>query len=618
MFFPVQLLSIRRTSFKTVRVILFVLSMALLQAVADVSPRSVAHAWVPTRTQTGLSVKWKRASLASSFKMEFVGNTQNRSGLAASDLQASVIRGLQRWEKASGGALKFDYWQGTGSDIYETDSDYDGVSSIHFASAAPRDSVLPANVLGMTQVWFDTSTGEILETDIVLNDLQAAFTNEATDTTGYGNGRPSTLYAGTQKVFLENVLTHELGHAVGISHSGNLQSTMLYVESPEQAHLGCDDQLAFRALYPLASDSQKRGGLKGRVVGPDGKAVYGAQVSAISRARGVALHAVLTDREGYFEFQTLEVGTYYLLVEPFLGGAAVLPEFYEAVNTRLCANGREDFTRTAYFQAGSSHDLEALEVRADATVMAGTVAVDCEERAEAVRSSNGLIESDGDITEGMGFLDRLGWGEERVYAVGSPGADGTLRVHALGFSLFSPVRPVLALLDSSGRVVQGGGIQAKNPVFTGDSGYQNFDGELRASGLNPAATYFLRVRGSYVDSFRVPGGPEAIDIGPFVVLVVSRGLQPLPLASEISDHARCAMSESFRRYASPARAPVRKSTEAALSAGGCTPAAVADFAGRVKAPRSPLQKFGDACSSLLPYLIALVGVRLLVPRRYSP
>jgi hypothetical protein len=288
-----------------------------------------SYAWVPTRTSEGDRVFWKRPSTSSSFKVDFAGNPTNRSGLSADDIKSAVVRGLQRWEKASGGAMDFDYWQGTDSSLYETDSDYDGISSIHFASAAPRDSVLPANVLGMTQVWFNTDTGEILETDIVLNDLQAQFTTDPTDTTGYGNGRPSTIYEGTQLVYIENVLTHEFGHALGLSHSGGLQATMLFVESPEQAHLSCDEQVAIRSLYPLSADSRKRGGISGRVISPDGSGVFGAQVSAVSRLRGVAVASVVTDRDGEYEFSALEPGDYFLISEPFFGGSSALTSYYD-------------------------------------------------------------------------------------------------------------------------------------------------------------------------------------------------------------------------------------------------------------------------------------------------
>ena len=89
-----------------------------------------------------------------------------------------------------------------------------------------------------------TKTGEILETDILLNDRDFQFTLNPQDTSGYGSAAGASVYAssGKPKVFLENVITHELGHTFGFSHSNALQSSMLYMEAPDQAYLSCDDQ----------------------------------------------------------------------------------------------------------------------------------------------------------------------------------------------------------------------------------------------------------------------------------------------------------------------------------------------------------------------------------------
>lgn len=572
-----------------------------------------SYAWVPTRTSDGDRVFWKRPSNSSSFKLDFAGNPTNRSGLSANDIKSAVVRGLQRWEKASGGAMDFDYWQGTDSSLYETDSDYDGISSIHFASAASRDAVLPANVLGMTQVWYNTDTGEILETDIVLNDLQAQFTTDPTDTTGYGNGRPSTIYEGTQLVYIENVLTHELGHALGLSHSGGLQATMLFVESPEQAHLSCDEQVAIRSLYPMASDSKKRGGITGRMISPDGAGVFGAQVSAISRLRGVAVASVVTDRDGDYEFSALEPGDYFLVAEPFFGGSSALTSYYDSMDTAVCSNGTLDFNRSAYLADGSGHELANFEVRAGKTTAAGALQVSCSSLAKAEKNADNEIETSASPSaDGFGYIDRLSWGEERKYLVGLPGSDGVLRVHALGYSLYSPVKPQLALLDDAGNAVTGGGIATSNPVYSGDSGYQNFDAEIRATGLDPNRNYYVRVRGSYVDSFKVPGGPEAVDTSPFFVLAVTKGNSSPALVNELADDARCSMNESFARYSSPKSKPTRESTES--SSVGCAPAANATGA-KVR-PATGAKAVLDLIAGYLPIVLAALGLRLMIrPRR---
>ena len=186
-----------------------------------------AFAFTPTLTPSGALVKWPGQP-----KFNLAGNSTNRSGMKSTDFYQAVVNGMERWAQASGGAVGFDYWQGTDRSIYTPASTYDGLSSIYFASnstpASTGDSHLNANVLGLTQVWYNTDNGQILEADIALNDRNFYFSNNPSDTSGYGSNKTS-FHNGLPSVYIENVITHEIGHAFGLSHSGGLQSTMLFM-----------------------------------------------------------------------------------------------------------------------------------------------------------------------------------------------------------------------------------------------------------------------------------------------------------------------------------------------------------------------------------------------------
>src|ERR1044071_2272309 len=82
-------------------------------------------------------------------------------------------------------------------------------------SAAARSDGISSNVLGLTQVWYNADTGQILEADTVLNDRDFLFTTDPRDTSGYGAGG-SSFTAGRTRVYIENVLTHEFGHSFGL------------------------------------------------------------------------------------------------------------------------------------------------------------------------------------------------------------------------------------------------------------------------------------------------------------------------------------------------------------------------------------------------------------------
>ncbi|MGZ3707595.1 MAG: carboxypeptidase regulatory-like domain-containing protein, partial [Bdellovibrionota bacterium] len=389
---------------------------------------ALALAFTPTITPSGAQVSWRNGR-----KLNLAGNPTNTSGLSDYDVFQAVTRGLRRWESASGGGIHFDYWQGSDPVVYEPDSSYNGLSSLYFASNARGDTRLTPNVLGLTQVWYNTDNGEILETDVVLNDRDFRFTTDPRDTSGTGSGSTS-FYAGKSNVYIENVITHELGHAFGLSHSGGLQSTMLFMESPEQAHLSCDEGVAVHAIYPTA-DAGARGNITGTVVSDYGQPIFGAHVEAISRQRGTVLATAMTDRGGNYALRALEPGTYFLLVEPYYAGASALPQYYAAMSPVIC--GGQTFART-FLVDNSGYTPVPIGVAAGGTTPAPTLTAHCTGGSAAAVSgaaSAPVIYSGG---SGFGIVDRLAGGgaypyADKEYTVQS--VAGHLEIHAVSYSL---------------------------------------------------------------------------------------------------------------------------------------------------------------------------------------
>jgi hypothetical protein len=445
--------------------------------------------------------------------------------------------------------------------VYPPNSDFDGLSSIYFASNSKNSSGLSPNVLGLTQVWYDTTSGQIIETDIVLNDRDFHFTTNEQDTSGYGSARPAS-FASRNQVFIENVITHELGHALGLSHSGGLQSTMLFMESPEQAHLGCDDQTAIRALYP-GGNTDQRGQIEGEVKSEGGAPVFGAHVLAISRARGTVLATAMTSREGRYRIEALEPGTYYLMLEPFFAGSGPLPAYYSNINTMVCPGGQV-FGRSLLTDS-SGYRLQSVVVSPHQSTGVSPLIVRCSGSSGAASihsieslltgtTSSPIIFNGGHEIEGFGITDKLGVTSSGHYMLQK--ISGNLEIHVLAYSLYSPLHATVELVDAFGNRVDA---EVFDRAYESVSGFVNYDSFLRAKDL-PPGDYAIRVFPNPLDASLYPAGPVSIDSQPFVVITGSVNSFVPEMSGALPLNVRCRASEQFDRYSSPSGPPVRHST----------------------------------------------------------
>ncbi len=541
----------------------------------------VTWAYTPFLSSEGKSIRWKNDA-----RFNLAGYPNNNSGVSASNLFAAVVKGLQRWNAASQGAIGFDYWQGTDLNVFERAVEYDGLSSLHFESNGTDGSRLGPAIIGMTQVWYKPESGEILEADIVFNDLDFEFSLDPVDTTGpsyfVNRGVP-----GRPRVFLENVLTHELGHAVGLSHSGVMQATMLPIEASDQASLDCDDQAASRTIYGVGKGAK----LRGRIVGPSGAAVFGAHVSAISLSRGSVFAGAITNPDGSFQIDGLEGGAYAISAEPYLSDAASLSTFFQSMNTSIC--GGRKFARTFLTESAAS-DLVVLSLAGGQVADVGSVSVSCSPTAPADTA---------ELTFRAGqsaLVDQLSMGSSREYVFRHAG--GRVEFSVIAFGLFSPMNTRLSLFTEARSPVS---VTSLDDRFSTPSGYRNYDASLSTAAL-PAGRYRLRLDASFLTSASMPAGHLGAESTHFFVISGRQGGPP-------SESSRCLMSDAFPEYRSPGGNPPRADVDTNGGLGFCGRIEQVDtrFERKMGPPGARL---GAIAGWFLPWAFMLVVVRVLRER----
>ncbi len=283
-------------------------------------------------TPSGKDIYWPKKDISISIKS------------TTSDLSSSTVKSIF--------ANSISEWNSTGA-VNLVNSNSSSINEVKFTSDF---ETFGSAVIGLTELSYNES-GAVNKATILLNDNYEFTAN------------PSSFSSGS--IYLGDVLTHELGHFLGLSHSEVLDSSMFYSSFPGQYEISSDDKAGILQKY-----GPYLGTIKGYVRGGNQVGVLGAHVQIISRSTGDVV-GVITDENGYFVAKGLPLNdSYYIYTSPIKNPSS-LPGFFANVQTDFCPN---EYSGSFFSECGREFDgiPQAINLTTeDKTVDVGVVTINC-------------------------------------------------------------------------------------------------------------------------------------------------------------------------------------------------------------------------------------------------
>lgn len=344
----------------------------------------------------GVTIRWAAADIPVTYVIQAAGSDDIPD--ASDDLAMRL--GFQTWQAVSTSTLTFV--EDLSADNTRTDFGSDDIHLILF-DETDSSGMFPgsSSTLAVTPISFSLVNGAIIDADIIFNGDDHTFSTDGS--------------AGTFDV--QAIATHEIGHFLGLDHSGVAGATMYPYAAAEvtlSRVLSSDDAAGAADLYPLTPSAASISGTVVRT--SDASAITGAHVVAVNDD-GIVQSSTYTATDGSYSLEFLPPDTYNVYAEPL-----DLPVLGSNLSSSIGSLAETDFTTT--FLGGNATPTDFVITNGTHTA-AGALSV------PGTGPFNFTSASDNPVAAARGNFTAV-----TVFGTGLDGVDETVSVSGNGVSIF--------------------------------------------------------------------------------------------------------------------------------------------------------------------------------------